>query len=183
MKNKNIFHGYIWFTLLTGIFFTVSISQNIRAQQKMGNDSMQMKDSTLMMRREMIHSRSSMVMPFNMNKVTHFFIKTKNGGILMIKSKNAQDTLQIGLIRDHLKKEHKLFSNADFKDPKTLHGANMPGLKVLTNSKNKFKVNYKKLSDGAELTFTSTYPAVIKALHIWFDAQLKDHGKDARSHE
>ncbi len=183
MKNKIISLGYIWFTLLTGIFFTVSISQNIQAQQKMGNDSMQMKDSTLMMRREMIHSRSSMVMPFNMNKVTHFFIKTKNGGMLTIKAKNKQDTVQINLIRNHLQNEQDLFSKADFKDPKTLHGANMPGLKVLTNSNGKFKVNYKKLSDGAELTFTSTYPTVIKALHIWFDAQLKDHGKDARNHE
>jgi hypothetical protein len=153
------------------------------AQQVKQHSSKKAKDSMLIMRQKMIHSRSSMVMPFNMNKVTHYFIKTDSGGVLMIKSKNAKDTVQIGLIRDHLKKEHRLFSEANFRDPKTLHGVNMPGLKVLTNSKGKYKVAYKKLQDGAKLTFTSKDGEVIKALHKWFDAQLKDHGKDARSHE
>jgi len=131
----------------------------------------------------MIHSRSKMVMPFNMNKVTHYFIKTDEGGILMIKAKNSRDKEQISLIRSHLKKEHNLFSKADFKDPKTLHGMNMPGLKTLTKSKGKYKVEYKELKDGAQLTFISKDTTVIKAFHTWFNAQLKDHGKDAKSHE
>jgi len=152
------------------------------AQQDKNNNQKLSNDSALIMRRMMIHSRSHMVMPFNMNKVTHYFIKTKSGGVLMIKAKNPKDTVQINLIRMHLKKEHALFSNANFKDPKTLHGMNMPGLKVLSKSKGKFKVTYNELKDGAKLTFVSFHPGVIKALHIWFNAQLKDHGKDARSH-
>jgi hypothetical protein len=39
------------------------------------------------------------------------------------------------------------------------------------------------LSDGAKLTFASKDTTVINAIHVWFDAQLKDHGKDARSKE
>lgn len=143
----------------------------------------QSKDSTLILRQKMIHSRSPLVMPFKMDKVTHYFIKTDNGGILMIKAKNIKDTVQISLIRSHLKKEYSLFSKADFRDPEKLHGTDMPGLKVLTNSKGLYKVVYKELSDGAELTFTSNHKKVIKALHRWFDAQLQDHGSDAKSHE
>jgi hypothetical protein len=181
MINKDILSSHITHLLLITIIFSLSTAYNIHAQQKSDKRTVQLHDSTLKMRREMIHSRSSMVMPFNMNKVTHYFIKTKDGGTLMIKAKNGHDTVQINLIRKHLKKEHVLFSNADFRDPMTLHGVKMPGLKVLTSSKGKFKVVYKKLSDGAELILTSADLNVIKALHTWFNAQLKDHGRDAKS--
>ena len=154
---------------------------SVFAQQNKNNN--QTNDSTLMMRRHMIHSRSSLVMPFNMNNVTHYFLDTKSGGILKIKAKNPEDTVQIKLIRDHLKKEHALFSKGNFADPETLHGMNMPGLKILSSSKDKYKVAYKELFDGAQLTFTSEDPKVIKALHIWFAAQLRDHGKDAKNKE
>ena len=165
--------------VLTGLF----ISSSLTAQDINHNENHQMNDSVMKQRQEMIHSRSPMVMPFNMNKVTHYFISTGDGGILMIKAKDPKDTLQISLIRSHLKKESVLFSKADFKDPRTLHGMNMPGLEVLSGSENKFNVQYKKLSDGAKLTFASKDTTVINAIHVWFDAQLRDHGKDARSKE
>ena len=120
-------------------------------------------------------------MPFDMNKVTHYFIKNDQGGVLIIKTKNKKDTAQAALIQSHLKKECKLFSNADFGDPKTLYGMNMPGLKILSGSKGKFKVKYKNLSDGGQLTFNSKNSEIINAIHKWFDAQLKDHGSDAKS--
>ena len=101
----------------------------------------------------------------------------------MIKAKDPEDTTQISLIRDHLMKEEKLFSQANFKDPQTLHGANMPGLDILSKSKGKFETRYNELIDGAKITFSSTDPNVINAIHSWFDAQLRDHGSDAKSKE
>jgi hypothetical protein len=141
----------------------------------------QMNDSSLQHRQHMIHSESPEVMPFDMNKVTHYFIKTDTGGLLMLKTKDTRDTTQANLIISHLEKEYKLFSNADFSDPKTLHGAHMPGLDILSGSKGKFKVEFKKLPDGAQLIFTSKDSLVQNAIHKWFDAQLRDHGKDAKS--
>ena len=159
------------------------LSGNLLARDIHHHPCLMRKDSTLMQRQEMIHSRSHMVMPFDMNKVTHYFIKTNNGGVLRIKAKDPADTLQISLIRQHLHKEGILFSKADFKDPKTLHGMHMPGLKTLSGAKGKFTVNYQQLPDGAKLTFASKDAAVIDALHVWFDAQLRDHGSDAKSQE
>lgn len=171
-------------TAIAIVFFASPfLSGNVLARDNHHHPCLQMKDSTLMKRQEMIHSRSHMVMPFDMNKVTHYFIKTNNGGILRIKAKDPTDTLQISLIRKHLHKEGILFSKADFKDPKTLHGMHMPGLKTLSGAKGKFTVDYKQLPDGAKLTFASKDAAVIDALHVWFDAQLRDHGSDAKSKE
>ncbi len=154
---------------------------NSYSQDKTDSSNHNMNDSTMVHRQHMIHSESHIVMPFDMNKVTHYFVKNDLGGILMIKTKDIKDTAQARLVRSHLKKEYSLFSNGDFSDPKTLHGMNMPGLKVLSQSKDKFKVDYKELPGGAQLTFISKNPEVINAIHRWFDAQLKDHGNDAKS--
>ncbi len=183
MKIRNNNRVHMIYILILSFGLSLFIFNISLAQQNTKNEKKKMNDSTLMMRRRMIHSRSHMVMPFNMSKVTHYFIDTNNGGVLMIKAKDEKDREQIGLIRKHLKKESNLFSKAEFRDPQTLHGVNMPGLKVLTQSKGKFKVVYKILSDGAQLTFTSDDSTVINAFHVWFAAQLKDHGNDARSHE
>ncbi|MNR67789.1 hypothetical protein D3C85_1919740 [compost metagenome] len=40
-------------------------------------------------------------------------------------------------------------------------------------------ITYKDIEGGAELAFKTSDPALIAALHQWFDAQLSDHGKDA----
>ncbi|HEX2867740.1 MAG TPA: hypothetical protein VHO03_11900 [Ignavibacteriales bacterium] len=93
-----------------------------------------MNDSTMMKRHHMIHEKSSMVMPFDMDKVTHYFIKIGDGGNLSLRVKSPKDTAQVGLIREPLKKEQALFSKADFRDPKALHGKNIPGLKKLSQS-------------------------------------------------
>ena len=177
MKKTSI-TGKIKYTLLMLVFACLFIISSSYAQDENNNH---MSDSTSMHRQHMIHSESPMVMPFDMNKVTHYFIKDVNGGILIIKTKDMKDTTQAALVQSHLKKECTIFSNADFRDPKTLHGMNMPGLDILSGAKGKFKVEYKKLTDGAQLTFVSTQSEVINAIHQWFDAQLRDHGSDAKS--
>ncbi len=165
------------FQVLTCLLInTTSYSQDTQHQKDLQKD-----DSLIVHRQHMIHSNSHMVMPFDMNMATHYFIKGDNGGTIMIKSKERDDSTQTALIRNHLKKEEQLFSNADFKDPKTLHGKDMPGLDILSSSKGKFDVKYYEIPQGAELIFNSQDTTVIHAIHEWFDAQLRDHGKDAKS--
>jgi hypothetical protein len=174
MERRSVLHKTIFLILLLTTFLV--------AQEKSAHNRHTMKDSTLMYRQHMIHLKSPMVMSFNMSKVTHFFIKTDSGGVIEIDVKDPKDKTQISLVRKHLEKEKKLFSNADFRDPKTLHGKNMPGLRTLSESAGKYKIMYKELPLGAQLTFSSKDSMVVKALHTWFDAQLKDHGKDAKDH-
>jgi len=171
----------IIFTLL--VLTLLIINSNSCSQNKNDRKNILGKDTNLTHRQHMIHAKSPMVMPFDMDKVTHYFIKNGSGGILRIKTKKLNDTVQTSLIRSHLKKEYTLFSNADFKDPKTLHGMKMPGLKTLSESKGKFNVEYENLSDGAQIIFSSKESEVVKAIHKWFDAQIKDHGSDAKSKE
>lgn len=133
----------------------------------------------LSQRQDMIHQRGSLVMPFDLNETTHVFSTMDEGGTMQVKAKDPGNVDQIELIRVHLKEEVNNFNNADFSDPKTLHGANMPGLDVLSQAQGKYTTEYSELADGAQLTFMTSDPEVMNAIHIWFMAQMTDHGTDA----
>jgi len=42
-------------------------------------------------------------------------------------------------------------------------------------------IEYKNVKGGAELTFRTQDPKLVAALHKWIDAQLSDHGPDAKA--
>jgi hypothetical protein len=56
----------------------------------------------------------------------------------------------------------------------------MPGLAGLKAApKGKLRIAFREVPSGAELTYRTSDPALVQALHQWFDAQLSDHGADA----
>jgi hypothetical protein len=57
----------------------------------------------------------------------------------------------------------------------------MPGLRELQAGAAGVKVSYADLPSGAEITFETTDPRLLTALHRWFGAQLSEHGADARA--
>jgi len=137
---------------------------------------------SLEQRQQEIHERGSLVMPFDLSKTTHVFSQTDEGGIQQVRAKDPDDTDQILLIRQHLREEADRFAQGDFADPQTLHGENMPGLDVLTTRADELGVEYEDLDDGAQITYISDDPEVLNAIHLWFMAQLSDHGPDAMTH-
>lgn len=120
------------------------------------------------------------VMPFSLAATTHVFTKTRDGGTQQVVAKNAADAEQIRLVREHLRELATRFEQGDFSGPSHIHGATMPGLAQLEAAKpGQVLVSYKDLRRGALLTFRSADPALVSAVHAWFDAQLSDHGPDA----
>jgi hypothetical protein len=122
------------------------------------------------------------VMPFDLARSTHFFDDTRSGGIETITANNKHDTRQTALIRSHLATESKRFSHGDFSDPAKIHGKDMPGLAELANAGDKLHVQYRSLPAGASLTYASTDPDVIAAIHAWFAAQRSDHAAHSHVH-
>ncbi len=64
---------------------------------------------------------------------------------------------------------------------RSLHGAKMPGLKVLQAGAAQIKVSYSPLPTGAEIAFETRDLHLLTAIHRWFGAQLSEHGADAVS--
>ncbi|MFF9776488.1 aspartate carbamoyltransferase [Streptomyces sp. NPDC013978] len=132
-------------------------------------------------RQEAVAERGRTVMPFDLEQTTHHFTPTETGGVQDVVADRPDDATQVGLIRTHLQQEAKAFSQGDFGDPEQIHGDSMPGLTELEDGYEGIEVRYRERPDGATLTYETEEPALVDALHDWFDAQLSDHGDHAES--
>ena len=130
-------------------------------------------------RQREVREKGPKVMPFSLDQTRHTFEKNDMGGVQQVRATNA-DADQVAMIRSHLHSIEKSFSARDFSAPAHIHGADMPGMAEMKAAKpGELAVSYRQLDDGAELDYVSHSPAIIAAIHRWFDAQLADHGRDA----
>lgn len=125
-----------------------------------------------------VEQRSENVMPFDMNRTMHVFTPTQSGGVQSVISHDG-DPHQIALIRSHLRKEAGAFARGDFDDPASIHGKNMPGLAQLRAGARRVTVSYANTANGASITYKTSDPTLIAAIHHWFAAQVTDHGAHA----
>jgi hypothetical protein len=130
-------------------------------------------------RQASVRELGQQVMSFRLDRTTHIFDKTATGGIESVVAKTAADGAQVPLIRGHLRKEQRLFSRGDLRDPMATHGMRMPGIDVLRRNAVRIDIVYQDIARGARLRYLTADPLVQAALHQWFDAQLMDHGADA----
>lgn len=127
-----------------------------------------------------VAERGAKVMPFGLEKTTHVFSKTEYGGRQEVVAKDAADTTQIRLIREHLSELANGFALGDFSGPASIHGESMPGLSALQAAKpGQVSYAYEDLAEGGRIDYRTDNPALIEAIHQFFDAQLSDHARHA----
>ena len=127
-------------------------------------------------RRAEVAQKGARVMPFDLARTTHVFESLPDGGLQTVTAKEPADTLQIRLIREHLRSESERFTRGDFEDPMAIHGHDMPGIAELRAGAGKFSVEYAEISSGATIRYRSNDSTLVDALHRWFEAQRTDHG-------
>jgi predicted small lipoprotein YifL len=132
-------------------------------------------------RQSQVRDAGASVMPFDLNKTMHSFVKNDGGGMETVVSLDVNDSEQIDLVRSHLNEVSVAFAAGNFDDPTAIHGSDMPGLQSLKDNDSKLLIAYTDVPGGAMITYSSSDPAVVSAIHDWFDAQLADHGTDAMS--
>jgi hypothetical protein len=133
-------------------------------------------------RLEAVAARGAGVMPFDLERTRHHFVKDARGGVQRVVAKDASDAAQVASIRAHLERIAADFARGDFGAPEAIHGADMPGLDVLRAAGARLEVDYAPLADGARVAYRSHDADVVAAIHRWFDAQLRDHGHHAHGH-
>ena len=133
-------------------------------------------------RQDEVAARGAQVMPFDLEQTLHVFEKLDNGGLQKVTVKDPSNREQIALIQAHLKEVAKKFRQGDFSDPARIHGQDMPGLAELKSGAGKIEVVYAPLPDGAQIRYAAKDPALVTAIHHWFEAQLSDHGRHASGH-
>jgi hypothetical protein len=132
-------------------------------------------------RQAQVEARGETVMPFDQELTTHVFTATADGGVQSVTANDPSDIEQIRLVRAHLRTEAARFASGNFDDPAAIHGMDMPGLHELRAGATHIDVRYSDMPDGGRIIYSTDDPALVTALHKWFDAQLMDHG--AHAHE
>ena len=131
-------------------------------------------------RQATVRERGADVMPFDLSATAHVFTKTSTGGVQRVLTKDPTDAKQAQSVRAHLTDIARRFGRRDFSDPTHVHGAGMPGLAALeASAPGELLVQYRDVPSGGEIEYRSDRPAIVTALHDWFDAQVSDHGRDA----
>ncbi|HEY0883927.1 MAG TPA: aspartate carbamoyltransferase [Ramlibacter sp.] len=126
--------------------------------------------------------RGADVMPFSLAATQHVFTKSAEGGTQRVVARKTGDAGQVRLVRQHLREIEAQFRQGDFSGPAHIHGAGMPGLAQLQAApRGAVAISYRDVPAGAELAYRTADPALVAAVHAWFDAQVSDHGRDARS--
>lgn len=132
--------------------------------------------------RAAVSQRGGIVMPFSLDRTRHVFHKDAQGGVQQVLAREADDEVQVTLIRKHLRDIRARFLHGDFSDPAYIHGKTMPGLAELNAAgSGAVGIDYQDIPQGAQLAFRTRDPKLIDAIHRWFDAQVHDHGRDAES--
>lgn len=130
-------------------------------------------------RQQDVRDKGAQVMPFALERTTHSFDKTADGGVQRVRVRGDAPG-QVAMIRSHLSEIADAFARRDFTQPATIHGADMPGLAEIRASRpDELDVTYREIEGGAEITYSAHTPEIVAAVHRWFDAQLSDHGRDA----
>lgn len=175
---------YLVFTL-AGVLSVAHAQQGIEPSS-MGMDGDHMDHAAHMaqmaksQREAAVAERGKDVMPFDLTATLHVFTKTAEGGVQKVVARNASDFKQVRLVRTHLKDLRVQFLKGDYSGPSHIHGAHMPGLADLeAAAPGQIAIDYKEVKSGAELSYRTSDPVLVAALHDWFDAQVADHGRDA----
>ena len=129
--------------------------------------------------RDEVAERGRDVMPFDLERTTHRFRQLPDGGRQTVVADDARDRRQVALIRAHLRHEAARFRRGDFADPTRIHGEKMPGLAELREGAGRIAVRHEREPSGASLRYATNEPRLVAALHAWFRAQVRDHGRHA----
>ena len=132
-------------------------------------------------RQSKVAERGAQVMPFDLDATTHTFTDMADGGIQRVTADDPSDARQVALIRQHLRREARRFAVGNFSDPARIHGMKMPGVAELRSHYDQVRVTYAAQSSGARITYSTDDPALVTAIHRWFERQLVDHGDQAQS--
>jgi hypothetical protein len=128
-----------------------------------------------------VAERGAKVMPFDLDRTTHVFRRSPDGGVQTVVADDPADGRQVALVREHLHKEAEAFRRGDFDDPMAIHGEQMPGLAALRASAGRIEITYEDVPSGGRIRYETRDAALVAALHAWFEAQVMDHGAHAEA--
>lgn len=139
------------------------------------NESSHVKLSpTNMTMMEMIE-RGDIAMGFNQNKITHHFVATPDGGMIIITSLNSTDRQTINQIKNHILDIQKEFSEGNFTKPFFIHAQEVPGAEIMSEKKDLIKYSIEETNNGSSLLLSTNDKELVDAIKHFMQFQTRQH--------
>lgn len=122
-----------------------------------------------------VNRHGAEAMGFDQQKTEHHFRLFKDGGVVEVSARNADDKGSIEQIRDHLKMQAEKFSHGDFAAPEHTHGQVPPGAEVMKQMSSEIKYAYESKPQGGTMRISASSPKTIDAIHDFLRFQIQDH--------
>jgi hypothetical protein len=126
-------------------------------------------------RSEDVVKRGEHVMGFSHEATTHHFRLFKDGGEIVVNTKDSNDKASIAQIRTHLGHIAKMFSSGNFNAPMLIYDANPPGAATMTRLKGQIHYELSETERGARIRLVTASPETTDAVHAFLLFQIVDH--------
>lgn len=97
------------------------------------------------------------------------FTKTETGGVDTILLEPGASEEQIKFLQNRMLANSQMQSNGLAQDPIGIYGDAAPGIKIMSENRDKYETSYKELPLGGSIEYTTTDPLVLEAIHDWID--------------
>lgn len=119
--------------------------------------------------------RGNQGMGFDQEKTTHHFLLRKDGGVIQVTAKSADDKESVDEIRMHLQHIRRAFQSGEFNIPMFVHDQTPPGVPVMTKLKDQIRYKYELIENGGRVLISSENPEAIAAVHDFLKFQITEH--------
>lgn len=120
------------------------------------------------------------VMPLDPEKTLFIFSRTSRGGLQQVVAKDVSDPEQIERIRLHLSGLARNVRNGHFFLQAPIPKEAVPGVAQLQAAKpGQIRIEYRERPDGAQISYATDSPRLVRALHRWLDAQARGRAPPA----
>src|SRR5579859_4237139 len=125
---------------------------------------------------QQMEHRGNQGMGFDQQKTTHHFLLRKNGGVIQVTAKSADDKESVEEIKMHLQHIRRAFQGGEFNIPMFVHDQTPPGVPILKKLKDQIQYKYEPLKNGGRVLISSENPEAVSALHDFLKFQITEHG-------
>lgn len=122
-----------------------------------------------------MEQRGDQGMGFAQDETTHHFLLRKDGGVIQVTAKSADDTASIDHIRMHLNHIRESFKAGDFEIPGFVHDQTPAGVPTMTRLKKEIHYKYEQIDQGGQLVISSKNSEAIAAVQDFLRFQITEH--------
>ena len=128
-----------------------------------------------MQKDEELKRRGGLAMGFDQDKTVHHFLLQRDGGAIVVASKDPGDTAVIQQVRSHMREIAESFGQGTFDKPEATHGELPPGSAVMAANKQRISYRYDERVDGAAVVIATTDRKTLDAIHAFLRYQIAEH--------